>query len=373
MPTTTGVADNNTEISASTTLAAEGVYRFIVQAVVPAGAAGNAAYKVTVTATSVGDNAKTDTDSATATVGALYAVDLSDAPDQSTTAGATVTFRYTVTNTGNVADSFSLAAANVAGGDDGDFTSLKLFADADNDGEADSNAEISASTTLAAEGVYRFIVQAVVPAGAAGNAAYKVTVTATSVGDNAKTDTDSATATVGALYAVDLSDAPDQSTTAGATVTFRYAVTNNGNVADSFSLAAANVAGGDDGDFTSLKLFADADNDGEADSNAEISASTTLAAEGVYRFIVQAVVPAGAAGNAAYKVTVTATSVGDNAKTDTDSATGDGRGALRGGPLRCARPEHDGRRDGHLPLRRHQQRQRGRQFQPGGGQCGRRG
>ena len=188
-----------------------------------------------------------------------------------------------------MADSFSLAAANVAGGDDGDFTSLKLFADADNDGEADSNAEISASTTLAAEGVYRFIVQAVVPAGAAGNAAYKVTVTATSVGDNTKSDSDSATATVGALYAVDLSDAPDQNTTAGATVTFRYTVTNTGNLADSFSLAAANVAGGDDGDFTSLKLFADADNDGAADNNTEISASTTLAAEGVYRFIVQAV------------------------------------------------------------------------------------
>jgi uncharacterized repeat protein (TIGR01451 family) len=107
------------------------------------------------------------------------------------------------------------------------------------------------------------------------------------------------------------------------TVYFSHALVNNGNGSDRFTLTATQLPG--DFVFSSLQIFADANGDGQPDNNIALSASTDLAAQATFRFVVAAQVPAvanaasavsAASGVSTYaRLRIDATSVQDPART----------------------------------------------------------
>ncbi len=72
--------------------------------------------------------------------------------------GGQVVYPHTLTNTGNGSDTFNLSAANDAGAvDNFDFAAFTVYADADGNGVPDNFTPVT-SVTLAANGVYKFVV-----------------------------------------------------------------------------------------------------------------------------------------------------------------------------------------------------------------------
>jgi hypothetical protein len=89
-----------------------------------------------------------------------------------------------------------------------------------------------------------------------------------------------------------------------------HTLTNNGNVSETFALAAANVTGGDDTlDASALKVYLDANGNGVLDGTegATPITSTTLAAGASTKLIVESVLPASIAVSDTLNVTVDAT------------------------------------------------------------------
>ncbi len=113
----------------------------------------------------------------------------------------TAYFPHTLTNTGNGPDTFSLAVANVAGGDY-TFSSLVIFSDALNgDGIPDNGVPISSTGVLQIGGQYPFIVAVSVPATAQNGQTAEARVSAASGLDGGvtATNTDCVTVTANAI------------------------------------------------------------------------------------------------------------------------------------------------------------------------------
>ena len=89
-----------------------------------------------------------------------------------------------------------------------------------------------------------------------------------------------------------------------------HTLTNNGNVSETYTLAAANVTGGDDTlDAAALKIYLDANGNGVLDGTEGATAitSTTLAAGASAKLIVESVLPAAVALSDKLNVTLDAT------------------------------------------------------------------
>ncbi|MDX9989363.1 hypothetical protein [Thiothrix unzii] len=89
-----------------------------------------------------------------------------------------------------------------------------------------------------------------------------------------------------------------------------HTLTNNGNVSETYTLAAANVTGGDDTlDASALKIYLDANGNGVLDGTEGATAitSTTLAAGASAKLIVESVLPAAVALGDKLNVTLDAT------------------------------------------------------------------
>lgn len=99
--------------------------------------------------------------------------------------GAPISFSHTITNTGNGADSFSLAAVN-NGGDNFDLTGISILADTNCDGVGES-AVTSVGPLAAFVGSACVVVQGNVPGTATSGQQSLVTLTATSVFNGAVT------------------------------------------------------------------------------------------------------------------------------------------------------------------------------------------
>jgi len=78
-----------------------------------------------------------------------------------------VVFSHTLTNTGNGPDAFALSVTN-ASGDDVDFSSVSIFADADQDGIADGATPLSSSPTLGPGQAFHIVVLGRMPGGVSG-------------------------------------------------------------------------------------------------------------------------------------------------------------------------------------------------------------
>ncbi len=122
--------------------------------------------------------------------------------------GGTVYYPHTLTNTGNGTDTYALGAVDANTGTI-TFTSLNIYADANGDGIPDNATPITSTGSLAAAGVFRFVVAAQIPAAAANGALETVTVNSTgNVADTsnspvaAGTNTDTVTVQTGPVMQV---------------------------------------------------------------------------------------------------------------------------------------------------------------------------
>jgi uncharacterized repeat protein (TIGR01451 family) len=145
--------------------------------------------------------------------------------------GAQVAYPHTLINTGNGTDSFTLNAAAL-GGSQFTHTGIAIYIDANGDGVPDNTTNLAGtSVSLAAGAVFKFVLVGSVPNTATAGQTGGMTVSATSVFNNAVSATDTDTTTVTGNAVINATKALSQNTgLAGSgpyTVTLTY--TNNGN------------------------------------------------------------------------------------------------------------------------------------------------
>ncbi len=165
--------------------------------------------------------------------------------------GGTVNFPHVLANTGNGADTFTLAATNLAGGGF-DFTSVQIFRDAG--GGNPTGAPITGTGPVAARAQFAFVVVAQVPGSATAGQTDQVRVDATSVFDPTRTtvggappvppnvDTAQATGLAVVNVAKSLSVVGGPSPNAGILVTLQY--TNTSATAAATNVRITDLVGG---------------------------------------------------------------------------------------------------------------------------------
>jgi len=149
--------------------------------------------------------------------------------------GGQVVYPHTLTNTGNGSDTFTLSSAQ-SGADNFDLTGFAIYADVDGNGVPDNAVNLALApnntVTLAAGGVFKFVVVGSAPGTTvAGNTAI-TTVTATNSAPNTTTNTatntDTATVTADAVINVTKS-ANILTGPTGTVVEYTLTYTNTGN------------------------------------------------------------------------------------------------------------------------------------------------
>ncbi len=148
--------------------------------------------------------------------------------------GGQVVYPHTLTNTGNGSDTFNLSAANDAGAvDNFDFAAFTVYADADGNGVPDNFTPVT-SVTLAANGVYKFVVVTNAPVTATNAQTGELTVTAntSSAFTPVQTVTNTDTAIISTNAVVSVTKSANITTgPAGTVVTYTLTYTNSGNTA----------------------------------------------------------------------------------------------------------------------------------------------
>lgn len=140
--------------------------------------------------------------------------------------GASVDFPHVVTNTGNGDDSFTLASAEMTG-DAFDFTTVKFYADANQDGQADDLSSPITQTPLLKSGEsFSFVAVAEVPAGLsdANNGQYTLTAASAFTPTTQASNVDTAEVNTSAVLDVTKSMSATQGLAGSGnyTVTLRY-------------------------------------------------------------------------------------------------------------------------------------------------------
>jgi len=189
---------------------------------IPSNAVGGTIDNITVTAT--GD--VSGSGSCTAEVAIAKGVTVSISPSSKSGAnGATLTYNVTVTNTGNVSDTYTL--------ENTDTLSWTKSLSNTSVGPLSPSA-FDNSTTLSV----------IIPSNAIGGTIDNITVTATSQTDNTVSDSDSCTVEVTVTRGVSVSISPNyENGENGATLTYTVTVINTGNVTDNYGLTVIDNAG----------------------------------------------------------------------------------------------------------------------------------
>ena len=270
---------NSWDVTLSThqlTLAPAAGAHFTVEVTIPENAADLDHDTVTVSATSQGDTTVTATSTLTTTCVAppTYGVDLS--PDQSGSGapGRPVIYALTITNTGTMTDTFDLLAS----------------------GQRWPTSLSPAVVSLAPAASTTFTVTVDIPPAALDQATDVASAHATSHGDSLKVDAATLTTTSlrPAVHGVALSPDQDGSGAPGQTVTYTVALTNTGNITDSFQLAAG----------------------GQTWTTTLSAAEVVLGPAQSTTFTVRVTIPQDAANAATDHVTVAATAQSDSGATD---------------------------------------------------------
>lgn len=111
-----------------------------------------------------------------------------------------------------------------------------------------------------------------------------------------------------------------QNAVVGQTVRFNHILTNSGNIADNYTLTAVNATSGDNFDYSNLKIYVDANQDGLPDGGA--INSYALAAGQSVGIIVEGVIPnSGVSSGNSGLINFTATATNNSTATNTDTAT----------------------------------------------------
>ena len=148
-----------------------------------------------------------------------------------TTAANQVALTYTLKNTGNGADSFTIATAatTVPGG-----TGISYYLDTNGNGVYDAGTDtlVSGAVSLAADASKLFFAVYTVPANTAGGTQYDITPSGTSVGDATKTDANNLGRIIQKqVYDFSFTSSQSKTVTTPGTATFSNVVTNTGNTA----------------------------------------------------------------------------------------------------------------------------------------------
>ena len=206
----------NTQLSQSSiSLLSGGIGSFDVMVEVPAGALAGEMDVVTVTAVSQTDGSATASAELTSTVEAVHGMVWSaDTTTHQGQTGETVTYTISLTNTGNLTDTYDISLA----------------------GHSWATTSSHSTLTLGAQEMGSFTV-AVMVEGDVYPAGDVVTVTAVSQADNSMTETVTLHTSLMADYAFDLtSDATSKAAEGGQTVTYTISLTNTGNISDSYTV-----------------------------------------------------------------------------------------------------------------------------------------
>jgi len=226
--------------------------------------------------------------------------------------GGQATFPHTLTNTGNGTDDFSLTPANL-GGDDFDLAGLVLYVDANGDGVPDNFTPIASTGPLAAGAQFRFVVVGSVPGVQVGGDVAQLTITATSVFDNAQTafNTDVVNVSGNAVLNVTKSiSAPSGASPSGPyTYTITYTNTGNAtatgiNISDAIPVGMTYVPGSGRWSVTGATVLTDAnaaDVQGTAPNTITYDFGVSLPGQVAAR-INQ--IPSGASGTLTFQVNV---------------------------------------------------------------------
>jgi hypothetical protein len=249
---------------------------FTVAVEIPSSAADHEIDTVTVTATSQGDASMTDSAALTTTSIStpIYGVSLSNGESLSGPVGKQVLYTLTITNTGNVVDTFNLLAT----------------------GNSWTTTLSSKMVTLAAGGSQSVTITVLIPPDAVDQATDTVNISATSQGDNSKTDSAVFTTTgvAAPVYGVTLSGDETLSGPAGGQVLYTLTITNTGNVVDTFDLLAT----------------------GNSWTTTLSSKMVTLAAGSSQGLTITVLIPSGVFVGESDQVTIQATSRHDSTKQD---------------------------------------------------------
>ncbi len=182
----------------------------------------------------------------TVTVLPVYSVAITNPADRSALSNTTAYYAYTLTNTGNAANTFNLGASSAPPG-----WTVTLYADdgvgggVANDGihQAGETTVIATTGALAADAAYRFFMAVAVPAGTANGTTDVTTLTVTGTGDaGAGDDTSDAVTTTAQAPALAVVKDVRNVTTGGAfgaaanaapaqVLEYRVTATNGGSVA----------------------------------------------------------------------------------------------------------------------------------------------
>jgi uncharacterized repeat protein (TIGR01451 family) len=243
---------------------------------------GGVATNYTLTGTSVRDNAKTDNQVTTITPAQTYAVAVTPDGGQNLqklpSNGTNYTFTFTVANNGNGADNFSLVASHTGAA----ITVVSVNGVAG----TSTSVAIAGSTTMNIDVVY-----------SVGNVAAGTTddlvLTATSVGDNSKTDNGTADLTVirpaiavaKAVYRNDQVTAINNTTDRvlpNETIWYKVSVTNNG----ASGAASVSIADNLPAELTFVSASGDAAGWSISNTGNNVTANLTVAlAAGATRFV----------------------------------------------------------------------------------------
>jgi large repetitive protein len=112
-------------------------------------------------------------------------------------------------------------------------------------------------------------------------------------GRNERLDSNIVSTPVAKAIAFTLNQSQNLVSAPGSAVRFQHAITNAGNSPESFNLLLQDAYSGTFS-FTSVQLFADANNDGVADTNLPLAATPVLAPGETFRFLALAQIPTGA-------------------------------------------------------------------------------
>ncbi len=192
----------------------------------PQGTAINNQARADFIDTASGRMVRLDSNIVSAPVDRVAGFNLTVSQNFASAAGSLVTFQHTITNTGNSTEPFVVLTQNSFPGTF-DFTSVVAYADANNDGIADSSAPLIQTPSIAPGDSFRFVVIAQVPNTAGVGQEDRLTVIAAPVGGGAaqQTNIDTVTITNNAVMMVNkafsVTSGPSPFANLAVTITYR--------------------------------------------------------------------------------------------------------------------------------------------------------
>jgi large repetitive protein len=192
----------------------------------PQGTAINNQARADFVETQSGKTVQLDSNVVAATVDRIASFTLTQSQNLISAAGASVSFQHTVINNGNATEPFAVVVQDNYPGTFA-FSSVAIFADANNDGIADSLTPITQTPPIAPGDSFRFVVVAAVPniAGVATEDRFTVIAAPVAGGAAQQTNVDTVTITNNAVMVVNkefsVTSGPSPFAGLGVTLTYR--------------------------------------------------------------------------------------------------------------------------------------------------------